>query len=238
MTYIQGFLVPVTPANKESYLKMATDVAPMFEEFGARRIVECWGENVPTGKTTDMYRAVNGEVGENVVFSWIDWGSKQACDQAHEKMMQDDRMKNMPETMPFDGMRMLFAGFETLGMSGDGGKTRYVQGYVAPVPKSNRQAFADMCATMREVALDCGALHAFDGWAEDIEDGKVTDFKQAVKAKDDEAVAFGFAEWPSKQACDEGSAKMHNDERMPGEMPLDGMRLIYGGFEVMLDTKE
>jgi len=241
MTYIQGFVIPVPSEKKQAYRKMAADVAPMFEELGARRIVECWGDEVPKGETTDMYGAVNAEGEENVVFSWIDWDSEEACQQAHEKMMQDERMQEPPDDMPFDGKRMIYAGFETLGEKGEGGKTGYVQGYVAPVPSDKRDAFAGMVAAMREMATDHGALRAVDGWSDKIEDGKVTDFKRAVKAEAGEAVAFGFTEWASKDAYEQGMAKMREDSRMPppgSDMPVDGKRLIFGGFEVLLDTAQ
>lgn len=240
MTYFQGFLIPVPSDKQAAYVKMATDAVPLFEDYGARRLVECWGDSVPHGKVTDMYRAVNAEDGESIVFSWVDWDSEEACQAAHDAMMRDERME-MPQEMPFDGKRMIFAGFELLGELGGGGDAGYVQGYVAPVPKGNRGAFADMCATMREVAVDCGALRAVDGWAESIPDGKVTDFKRAVNATDGEAVAFGYVEWSSKAAFEAGSARMRDDDRMPApgsDMPLDGRRLIYGGFAVLLDTSQ
>lgn len=239
MAYIQGFLIPVPREKKDAYRKMAADAVPMFEDYGARRIVECWSDEVPRGETTDMYRAVEAEAGESIVFSWIEWDSAQAYADAHERMMQDERMQEPPAEMPFDGMRMVYAGFEPLGESGAGGETGHVQGYVAPVPGANRDAFADMCATMREVAIDSGALRAVDSYAAEIEDGKVTDFKRAVKAGNEEGVAFGFVEWPSGEAFEAGMAKMQADERMPppgSDMPIDGKRLIFGGFEVLLDT--
>ncbi len=238
MAYFQGFIIPVPEANRESYLKMARESVPLFTDYGARRIVECWGCDVPRGEVTDMFGAVNAEKNENIVFSWIDWGTKDTFDKAHEDMMSDERMEE-PQEMPFDGMRMIYSGFETVGESGTSDSTGYVQGYVAPVPKDNRDAFADMCKTMRALAIDHGALRAADGWAEEMEDGKVTDFKQAVKAQTGEAIAFGYAEWPSKDAFDKGAEKMRMDKRMPppgAEMPMDGKRLIYGGFEILLDT--
>lgn len=241
MAYMQGFIIPVRSSNKAAYQKLAEEAAPIFTDHGAQRIVECWGDNVPKGETTDMYRAVAAEDGEQIVFSWIDWVSKEACDTAHEKMMSDERMQDPPDEMPFDGMRMIYTGFESLGENGKGGRVGYVQGYVAPVPQENRTAFAEMCATMREIAIDCGALHAADGLAGEIEDGKVTDFKRAVKAEAGEAIALGYVEWPSKAAFEDGSTKMRADSRMPApgsDMPLDGKRLIFGGFEVMLDTAE
>jgi uncharacterized protein YbaA (DUF1428 family) len=240
MTYFQGFVIPVPQENKEAYRTMAKEAAPFFTEYGSGRIVEGWGEDVPRGKTTDLYGAVSAEGDENVVFSWIEWDSEAICQQAHDAMMKDERMK-MPPEMPFDGKRMVFAGFDILGESGDGGETGYFQGYVAPAPKENRSAFADLCAMMREVAIDSGALRAVDAWADDIADGEVTDFKRAVKAEDGEAIAFGFVEWASKEAFEAGKAAMQADDRMPKpgtEMPFDGLRLIYGGFSVLLDTSQ
>lgn len=236
MTYFQGFIIPVPETNKEAYRKMAQDVAPFFTDYGALRTVECWGDNVPQGKTTDMFGAVDAEEDENIVFSWIDWESKQACDEAAERMTKDKRMED-PGEMPFDGKRMIYSGFELLGENGTKGSTGYVQGYVAPVEKGKREPFAQMCATMRKIAVDSGALHAVDGWADVIEDGRLTDFKRAVKAEAGEAVAFGFVEWPTKEAYEHGSAKMREDKRMlpsGADMPVDGKRMIFGEFDVLI----
>jgi uncharacterized protein YbaA (DUF1428 family) len=112
LRYIEGFVIPVPAGKKEDYRRMASTVAPIFKEWGATRIVECWGDDVPEGKVTDFKRAVQAEADENVVFSWIVWPSKSVRDEAQKKMKDDTRMK-FPE-MPFDGQRMIFGGFEIL----------------------------------------------------------------------------------------------------------------------------
>lgn len=112
MSYIDGFVVPVREENKEKYRETAAMAAPLFVEFGAERIVECWGDDVPEGKQTDFRRAVAAEPGENVVFSWIVWPDKATRDAGHRKMMDDPRMAQMD--MPFDGKRMIFGGFDLL----------------------------------------------------------------------------------------------------------------------------
>lgn len=110
MKYVDGFVVAVPAANKEVYHRLAAAAAPLFKEFGATRIVECWGDDVPDGKLTDFRGAVKAQEDEVVVFSWIEYPSKAVRDAANEKMMNDPRMKALGE-MPFDGKRMIFGGF-------------------------------------------------------------------------------------------------------------------------------
>ena len=111
MSYIDGFVIPVPTGKKQAYRDMAAKAAPIFREFGAERVVECWGDDVPDGKVTDFKGAVKAEEGENVVFSWVEYPSKETRDSANEKMRSDPRMQAMGTTMPFDGKRMIFGGF-------------------------------------------------------------------------------------------------------------------------------
>lgn len=119
MAYIDGFVVPVPEGNKEAYRAMAAMAAPIFREHGATRVFEGWGSDLPHGKTTDFFMATKAEEGENVVFSWVVWPSKEARDAAWEKIMADERMKPDGD-MPFDGKRMFWGGFETLIDEGEG----------------------------------------------------------------------------------------------------------------------
>ena len=76
MTYIEGFIIPVKADNRAEYEAMARFAAPIFIEHGALQVVENWGDDLPKGKHTDFFMAVNAGEGENVVFSWIIWPSK------------------------------------------------------------------------------------------------------------------------------------------------------------------
>ena len=111
MSYIDGFVMVVSTDRKQAYLEMAQKAAALFKEFGATRVVECWGDDVPEGKVTDFWKAVQAGSGETVVFSWIEWPSKAIRDAANEKMMTDERMQPPAMEMVFDGKRMIYGGF-------------------------------------------------------------------------------------------------------------------------------
>ena len=119
MAYVDGFVVPVPAGKKEAYRAMAAKAAPIFVEHGATQVMEAWGDDLPRGKTTDFFMATKAEEGENVVFSWIVWPSKEARDSAWEKIMKDERMQP-PSDMPFDGKRMFWGGFDPIVEQGGG----------------------------------------------------------------------------------------------------------------------
>jgi uncharacterized protein YbaA (DUF1428 family) len=243
MGYIEGFVVAVPAANKEAYRQHAEGVLKYLKEVGVTRMVETWGDEVPDGKVTDFKGAVQAKPDEVVLFSWFEYPSKAVRDAATAKMMNDPATKEMSKNLPFDGQRMIFAGFETLfdqgGGEGKSGKPGYVDATLMPVPVANKAAFRDWAAQMAELFREHGATRVLDGWGDDIPDGKVTDFKRAVKAKDGEAVIYGWIEWPSKTVRDAAWGKLRADPRMQPDKskpPLfDGQRMVYGGFTPILD---
>ncbi|EMK9313323.1 DUF1428 family protein [Klebsiella aerogenes] len=111
MKYVDGFVVAVPAENKEEYRELAAKSAPLFKEFGATRVVECWSDDVPEGKLTDFRMSVKAQADEEVVFSWIEYPSKEIRDAANAKMMSDPRIKALSDSLPFDGKRMIFGGF-------------------------------------------------------------------------------------------------------------------------------
>ena len=237
MRYIEGFVAAVPADNKEAYRKHAAAAAPLFGEFGATRLVECWGDDVPEGKVNDFRSAVKAKEDEVVVFSWLEYPSKEARDAANQRIMSDPRMKDLGD-MPFDGQRMIFAGFEPIVVQG-GAPGGYVDGYLVPVPEDKRDAYRQVAEEAAAVFLDHGATRVVEAWGDDVPDGKVTDFKGAVLAEPGEKVVFSWVEWPSKEARAAGWEKVMADERLKREdrqMPFDGKRMIYGGFAPILDV--
>lgn len=112
MTYIDGCIIPVSAGTtREAYAAFAAELAAIFTQHGAIRVVDAWGDDVPEGKLTDLRRAVQAQDGETVVFSWIEWPSKDARAAAWERVMADPRMRPGVRATPFDGKRMIFGGF-------------------------------------------------------------------------------------------------------------------------------
>ncbi len=114
MSYVDGFVIAVPTANKEKFIAHAREFDPLFLEYGATRVLECWGDDVPPGKVTDFFRAVQATADEAVVFSWVEWPDKATRDEGVRKMMEDPRMDPSASPMPFDGKRMIFGGFATV----------------------------------------------------------------------------------------------------------------------------
>lgn len=112
--YVDGYLLAVPIANKDSYREMAEAMALLFKQHGALNVVETWEEDVPEGKLTSFPMAVKREPGEAIVFSWVTWPSKQVRDEGLRKTMDigHEMFKDAP--IPFDGKRMIFGGFESI----------------------------------------------------------------------------------------------------------------------------
>lgn len=115
MAYMDGFVIAVPKANRQAFIDHAQLADPVFLEMGATRILECWEDDVPDGTLTDFRRAVQATEEEAVVFSWIEWPSKEVRDAAMARMMSgelnDSRVDPVQNPMPFDGKRMIFGGF-------------------------------------------------------------------------------------------------------------------------------
>ena len=183
MTYVEGFVAAVPTENKEKYREHAAGAAPLFKEFGVRRFVETWGDDVPRGKVTDFYGAVQAKDGETIVFSWFEYPDKATRDAAGQKMMADPRMKEMGANMPFDGKRMIYGGFDSIVDEKAEGTTGYIDGYLLPVPNDKREAYRELAQKVAGKFTDLGALRVVEGWGDDVPDGKITDYRRAVKAE-------------------------------------------------------
>ncbi|AZO11861.1 MULTISPECIES: DUF1428 family protein [unclassified Mesorhizobium] len=112
MSYVDGFVLAVPKANLEQYKKMAEKAGAVWKEHGALAYVECTGDDVPYGELTSFPRAVQAKEDEIVIFAWVVYASRQNRDAVMAKVMADERLKADWATMPFDGKRMIFGGFQ------------------------------------------------------------------------------------------------------------------------------
>lgn len=237
MAYIEGFVTAVPTANKDVYRGHAEEAWAMVKEYGVARMVENWGDDVPKGKVTDFQNAVQAKDDETIVFSWFEYPDKATRDASNEKMMSDPRMEEMSKTMPFDGKRMIYAGFDPIVDVKSEGMAGYTDGIVLAVPHANKDAYQAMAEKTAAIFQKNGAVRVIEGWGDDVPDGSVTDFRRAVKAKEDENVVYSFIQWPDKITRDTAWEKIMADPTMQpdGEMPFDGQRMFWGGFTPLLD---
>jgi uncharacterized protein YbaA (DUF1428 family) len=240
MSYVEGFLTPVPTANRDLYLKHAKEAVALFDTLGVTRFLEAWGDDVPDGKLNDLKQSVQLKDDETVLFSWLEYPDKAARDAAHEKMMNDPNAAEMMKDLPFDGSRMIFAGFRPIVDTGPASAAPgYVDGYVLPVPSANQEAYRDMAARMATIFQQHGALRVVEAWGDDVTDGKVTDDNRATHKQADESVVYAWIEWPDKAGRDAAWAAIMADEsNHEKEPPFDGKRMMWGGFQPILDTAQ
>ncbi|MDH3840049.1 MAG: DUF1428 domain-containing protein [Chromatiales bacterium] len=115
----------------------------------------------------------------------------------------------------------------------------YIDGFVAAVPTANKAAYKKHAEDAAVVFKEHGALKLVECWGDDVPPGEVTSFPMAVKCRDDETVVFSWILWPSREARNAGMEKAMTDPRLQPDvnpMPFDGKRMIFGGFEMIVDA--
>jgi uncharacterized protein YbaA (DUF1428 family) len=114
----------------------------------------------------------------------------------------------------------------------------YFEGFIVPVPEANKDAYLKYNEELSPLLQEVGVRRFVEAWDSDVPEGKVTDFRKSVDAKPDEKVVFAWFEYPSKAERDAANEKMRNDKRMEKfgpKAPFDGKRMIYGGFEAIVE---
>ena len=111
--YVDGFVLPIPKKNVAAYRRIAQKAGKIWREHGALEYVECIADDVKPGKHTSFPQSVKLKAGEVVWFSFIVFKSRRHRDRVNAKVMADPRLKMDPQSMPFDGKRMIYGGFET-----------------------------------------------------------------------------------------------------------------------------
>jgi uncharacterized protein YbaA (DUF1428 family) len=107
----------------------------------------------------------------------------------------------------------------------------YIEGFVAAVPTANKEKYIEQAREAIAYFKELGATRLVECWGDDVPKGDVTDFYKAVQAKEDESVIFSWIEYPDKATRDAANEKMAADSDTVMEMPFDGKRMFWGGFE-------
>lgn len=116
----------------------------------------------------------------------------------------------------------------------------FVDGFVFAVPNANKDQYLAHTREFDEFLMRIGALRVVECWGSDVKHGKRTDFFRAVEATDDETVCFSWVEWPDRATRDAAHARVEAaiaSGELAGDhaqMPFDGARMVFGGFEPML----
>ena len=115
----------------------------------------------------------------------------------------------------------------------------YVDGFVVPVPRRKLGAYRRMAKEAGKIWRKHGALQYVEAAADDVKPGKWTSFPQAVNLEPDETVVFSYIVYPSRAERDRINALVMKDPRIdmdPAHMPFDGKRMIWGGFNVLVEA--
>lgn len=115
----------------------------------------------------------------------------------------------------------------------------YIDGFVLAVPTAKKDAYRAHAESVIGMFRRYGAVQMMETWGVDVPDGKLTSFPMAVKLRPDETVVFSWVVWPDKATRDKAWADMPNDPQMSEttEVPFDAKRMIFGGFEPLLEVK-
>ncbi|HYC96571.1 DUF1428 domain-containing protein [Brevundimonas sp.] len=114
----------------------------------------------------------------------------------------------------------------------------YITGFLTPVKTGNKDRYIESARKSWPLFQKYGALEQVETWGEDVPDGKVTSFPMAVKKEDDEVVVFSWLRWPDRATADKCWEQMQSDPAFADmDMPFDGQRMMWGGFEPVFEGK-
>lgn len=115
----------------------------------------------------------------------------------------------------------------------------YVDGFLLAIPSANKDAYRKLAEESAVVFKDHGALSVVEAWGDDVPEGKLNSMRSAVLLEPDETVVFAWITWPDKATRDAGQAAVMADPRMNmdhASMPFDTKRMIFGGFEAIVEA--
>ena len=114
----------------------------------------------------------------------------------------------------------------------------YITGFLTPVKTENKERYIESARTSWPMFKGYGATAQIENWGVDVPDGKLTSFPMAVKLEEGEVVVFSWLKWPDRATADACWQQMEKDPAFADmDMPFDGKRMMWGGFDVIFDGK-
>lgn len=114
----------------------------------------------------------------------------------------------------------------------------YVDGYLLAIEKDKKDIYIEFAKKMAPAFKKYGAINMVECWGDDVPDGKLTSFPMAVKKEENEVVVFSWITWPDKETRTKAWPAIEADETLAclfKDMPFDGSRIMFGGFEVIVN---
>ncbi len=110
----------------------------------------------------------------------------------------------------------------------------YISAALIAAPTPGQAPYVAFAREMAPMIRQLGAQRVVDAWGDDVPEGKRTDMRRAVELQPDETPVFSWIEFPDAEtaaACMGAMSAPPEEGAPPLEMPFDGSRMIYGGFE-------
>lgn len=114
MSYVDFIVVPLKRGKEQEYKKICETFASFMKNHGLVAYCEAIADEVPHGKVTDFYRAVQATDDETVVAAFCTWPDKTSRDKAWEAFMKEPNIHSGQDGGVFDGKKMFYGGFKPL----------------------------------------------------------------------------------------------------------------------------
>src|SRR4029077_840312 len=114
--YIDAIVIPVPRAKLDTYKRMSTEWGKAHLRHGALYYSDSISDDAQPGKVTSFPQAVQLKDDEVIALAWVVYKDKADRDGISKEVMDAHKFKATMDssTMPFDGKRMFWGGFESV----------------------------------------------------------------------------------------------------------------------------
>ena len=114
MSYVDGFVIPVSKKNLKKYWAMAKMGKKLWLKHGALDYKECVGNDLNNTWGASFSKMVKQKPGETVVFAYIVFKSRTHRDSVNKKVFKAMGDTGGSKEIPFDMKRMVYGGFKSV----------------------------------------------------------------------------------------------------------------------------